>query len=82
MGSIGVTTSIMDRYLGYYKAMLCAGLPLREEWLIPDRGPTEDRLSVSLPETDMRSVYSPAATGVSPGSMPSQESVFSPACSG
>ena len=50
VGSIGVTTSIMDRYLGYYKAMLCAGLPIREEWLIPDRGPTEERLSVSLPE--------------------------------
>ena len=50
VGSIGVTTSIMDRYLGYYKAMLCAGLPIREEWLILDRGPTEERLSVSLPE--------------------------------
>ena len=50
VGSIDVTTSIMDRYLGYYKAMLCAGLPIRKEWLIPDRGPTEDTLEIHLPE--------------------------------
>lgn len=50
VGSIHVTTSIMDRYLGFYKAMLCEGLPVREEWLIPDRGPTEETLEIHLPE--------------------------------
>ena len=50
VGSIHVTTSIMDRYLGFYKAMLCEGLPVREEWLIPDRGPTEEALEIHLPE--------------------------------
>lgn len=39
VGSIRNTSSILDRYVGYYKAMLEARLPTREEWLIPDRDP-------------------------------------------
>ena len=37
IGNIGATTSIMDRYLGYYKALLENGLELRSDWVIADR---------------------------------------------
>ncbi len=36
VGSIHRTTSIMDRYSGYLRAMTLAGLPIRQEWIIPD----------------------------------------------
>ncbi len=38
LGSINSTSSIQDRYLGYYKALLENGIPLRDEWVIADRG--------------------------------------------
>ncbi len=31
------TSSIMDRFLGYYKALLQADIPLREDWVLEDR---------------------------------------------
>lgn len=37
VGSIRSTSSILDRYIGYYKALLEAELPRRDEWIIPDR---------------------------------------------
>ena len=37
VGNIKATSSIMDRFLGYYRAMLLNDLPVREEWIIPDR---------------------------------------------
>ncbi len=37
VGSYRATSSIMDRYLGFYRAMLAHDLPVREEWVIPDR---------------------------------------------
>ena len=37
VGSIRTTSSIMDRYLGYYRAMLVNDLPVREKWVLPDR---------------------------------------------
>lgn len=37
VGTIEQTTSIMDRYLGFYRAMLTNHLPIREEWIIKDR---------------------------------------------
>ena len=39
LGTITSTSSIQDRYLGYYKALLEKGIPLRSEWVIDDRGP-------------------------------------------
>ena len=39
LGSIGSTSSIQDRYLGYYKALLENRLTLRQEWVIGDRTP-------------------------------------------
>lgn len=37
VGSIKATSSIMDRYLGYYKSMLQHDLPIDPSWLVPDR---------------------------------------------
>ncbi len=37
IGSIHATSSIMDRFLGYTKALLEAGEPLRMEWVLEDR---------------------------------------------
>lgn len=37
VGTRLATSSIFDRYMGYMKAMLEHGLPVREEWIIPDR---------------------------------------------
>lgn len=37
VGTRLATSSIFDRYMGYMKAMLERGLPVREEWIIPDR---------------------------------------------
>ncbi len=36
-GSIRATSSIMDRYLGYYKTMLQHDLPIDPAWVVPDR---------------------------------------------
>lgn len=36
VGSIHRTTSIMDRYSGYLRAMTLSNLPIRQEWIIPD----------------------------------------------
>ena len=38
VGSLKATSSIMDRFLGYYRAMLLNDLQVREDWIIPDRG--------------------------------------------
>ena len=42
LGSIGSTSSIQDRYLGYYKALLENRIPLRRDWVIGDRSNESD----------------------------------------
>ncbi len=37
VGNYRATSSIMDRYLGYYRAMLSHDLPIREDWILKDR---------------------------------------------
>ncbi len=37
VGTINATGSIMDRYIGYYKALLKNGIRVREEWILKDR---------------------------------------------
>lgn len=37
VGTVGTTNSITDRYLGYMKSLIEHGIPLREDWIIPDR---------------------------------------------
>lgn len=50
VGSIDATTSIMDRFLGYSKALLRAGIPIRKDWIIRDRDGRTDLHSPVLPE--------------------------------
>ncbi len=50
VGSLGVTTSINDRYLGYVRALLEKGLPRQEMWIIPDRDREGGAVELQLPE--------------------------------
>lgn len=50
VGSIVATNSIMDRFLGYYRAHLEAGLKVREEWLIGDRDGDGEEVEFTLPQ--------------------------------
>lgn len=50
VGNRRATSSIMDRYLGFYRAMLTYDLPLREEWMIPDRDDNGRMIPLSLPQ--------------------------------
>ena len=47
VGTLLATDSITDRYLGYTKAMLEHHLPIRPEWILPDRDP-DTGLSIPL----------------------------------
>lgn len=42
LGNLSSTSSIQDRYLGYYKALLENKLPVRQDWLINDRANESD----------------------------------------
>ena len=50
VGSIRATSSIMDRYLGYQKALRLSGLVPREEWLLEDRDENGVFIPLRLPE--------------------------------
>ena len=50
VGSVLSTSSIMDRYLGYRKALYRAGIPLREDWVLEDRQGRTAYIPLSLPE--------------------------------
>lgn len=50
VGNRLATASIMDRYLGYYRAMLTNELEIREDWILPDRGITGGLRMPELPE--------------------------------
>ena len=50
VGNIKATSSIMDRFLGYYRAMLVNDLPVEEKWIIPDRELTGGIIKPVLPE--------------------------------
>ena len=49
VGNQSATTSIMDRYIGYYKALLQNKLNLNEEWIISDRDDKGKFLDLILP---------------------------------
>lgn len=52
VGTRLATSSIFDRYMGYMKAMLEHGLPLRDEWLIDDRRPDNELFThITFPES-------------------------------
>ena len=48
VGNFRATSSIMDRYLGFCRAMLMHELPIREDWIVMDRD-AENRLTDRLP---------------------------------
>lgn len=55
IGTVSSTSSIQDRYLGYYKALLENNLPMKPEWTIDDRGSdgvvySEIALPLEMPE--------------------------------
>ena len=44
------TSSIMDRYLGYMKAMLENGIKVNEKWVLPDRDLEKGIMEIKLPK--------------------------------
>ena len=50
VGNQCATESIMDRYLGFYRAMLVHGLPVKPEWILPDRKEDSGLYPPELPE--------------------------------
>lgn len=50
VGNIRATASIMDRFLGYSRAMLMNDLPIWNEWILPDRELTGGLIRPVLPE--------------------------------
>ena len=50
IGNRKATSSIMDRFLGYYRAMLVNDLPVREEWIVDDRDVAGVNIPILLPE--------------------------------
>lgn len=49
-GTVKATSSIMERYLGYLSAMMMADLPVRPEYLIPDRDSQGTLMPLVLPK--------------------------------
>ena len=56
VGNIHATTSIMDRYVGYYKALRQNKLELREEWILSDRDDHGKFIPIQLP-TNMPTAF-------------------------
>lgn len=50
VGTVQANNSIMDRYFGYCKALMLAGIPLRPEWVLDDRDMDGKLLEIKLPE--------------------------------
>lgn len=50
VGNLNLTSSIQDRFLGYYKSMLEYKLPFKNSWIINDRTDDNVWLDISLPE--------------------------------
>ena len=56
VGNRKATSSIMDRYLGYCRALLVNDLPVREDWILSDREMTGGLVAPELPE-DMPTAF-------------------------
>ncbi len=50
VGRTSLTSSIMDRFLGYYRAMLTNNLPVRSEWVLDDRDEHGEVIAPEFPE--------------------------------
>lgn len=55
VGSLGATSSIMDRYAGYCRALQAWGLAVRQDWVLPDRKEHE-KVLLQFPE-DMPTAF-------------------------
>lgn len=49
LGNINANGNIMDRYMGYQKALLERGIPIRNDWVISDRDAESGNMAVELP---------------------------------
>lgn len=50
IGNISATSSILDRYLGYYKSLLFHNIEMKKEWLISDRDESGRYIHIELPK--------------------------------
>ncbi|MBU3114562.1 LacI family DNA-binding transcriptional regulator [Clostridium lacusfryxellense] len=50
VGNLNLTSSIQDRFLGYYKSILEYKLPFKNSWIVNDRTDDNVWLDISLPE--------------------------------
>lgn len=50
VGSIHATSSIMDRFLGYAKALLMAGIAIRMDWVLEDRDENGNFEKIDMPQ--------------------------------
>lgn len=50
VGNILSTSSILDRYLGYYKSLLSSGISLKEEWVLADRSEEGTYIDIEFPD--------------------------------
>jgi LacI family transcriptional regulator len=51
VGNIYATSSILDRYLGYYKALITNRIHLQEDWIVKDRDDDGEFIDFVLPGT-------------------------------
>ncbi len=49
IGSVKATSSIQDRFLGYYKSLLQHNIPLRSDWVIDDRDKNGNFVDIPFP---------------------------------
>jgi LacI family transcriptional regulator len=49
VGNIFATSSILDRYLGYYKALITNKIKVDDSWIVPDRGDEGEYIDFTLP---------------------------------
>jgi LacI family transcriptional regulator len=50
VGSVLLTSSILDRYIGFYKALVQNQLPQHKEWIIEDRDKKGNFIEFALPD--------------------------------
>lgn len=50
VGNINATSSIQDRFLGYCRALMGSGLPIKEDCIIPDRDEQNEEIEFVLPK--------------------------------
>lgn len=50
VGTVNATNSIMDRYLGYLKGLMQNGIPVRDDYILPDRNEQGYIKDIELPK--------------------------------